>query len=80
LVVLRYIEANPLRAKMVADLADYRWSSFRCHGLGQDDPLLSRFPESEELAGTEAEHRRRWRSKIRRERGEAELAAGRAIR
>src|SRR6266404_6058320 len=30
LVVLRYIEANPLRAGMVADLASYPWSSYRC--------------------------------------------------
>jgi REP-associated tyrosine transposase len=74
-VVLRSIETNPLRAKMVADRADYRGSSSRCHGLGQDDPRLSRFPEWEELAGTEAERRRRWRSKIRGEQAEAELSA-----
>jgi putative transposase len=45
LVVLRYIEANPLRTRMVEDPADYRWSSYPCHGLGRDDPLLSPFPE-----------------------------------
>lgn len=78
LVVLRYIEANPLRAGMVADPADYRWSSYQCHGLGQDDPLLSRFPEWEELGGTEAERRQQWRAKVRGMQGEAELAAVRA--
>src|SRR5215470_1340521 len=41
LVVLRYIEANPVRARLVADPADYRWSSFQRHGLGRDDSLLS---------------------------------------
>ena len=41
LVVLRYIEASPLRAAMVADPGDYRWSSFQHHGMGRDDPLLS---------------------------------------
>src|SRR5215467_7196105 len=41
LVVLRYIEANPLRAGMVADLANYPWSSYPAHGLGRADPLLS---------------------------------------
>jgi len=33
LVVLHYIEANPLRAGIVADPADYRWSSYQQHGL-----------------------------------------------
>ena len=27
--MLRYIEANPLRARMVADPAEYRWSSYQ---------------------------------------------------
>jgi len=60
---------------MVSDPADYRWSSYRCHGLGQDDPLLSRFPEWEELGRTEAERRRRWRAKVRGAQPEAELEA-----
>ena len=33
--VLRYVEANPLRAGLVADLAEYPWSSFAAHGLGR---------------------------------------------
>lgn len=65
LVVLRYIEANPLRAGIVADPADYRWSSYRHHGSGDDDPLLSGFPEWEELGRTEPERRRRWQAKVR---------------
>jgi putative transposase len=44
LVVLRYIEANPLRAGMVADLAGYPWSSYVAHGLGKADPLLRPLP------------------------------------
>jgi len=64
LVVLRYIEANPLRARLVTDPAEYRWSSVSCHGLGHDDPLLSRFPEWEELGRTDAERRKRWRAKV----------------
>ena len=31
---LRYIELNPVRAGMVIDPADYRWSSYCVHGLG----------------------------------------------
>ena len=44
-----------------------------CHGTGQDDPLLSPFPEWEELGRTEAERRRRWRAKVRAVQSEAEL-------
>ena len=73
--MLRYIEANPLRAGMVTDPADYRWSSFPHHGLGRVDPLVSGFPEWEELGATEAERRRRWRAKVRGVQDEAELAA-----
>jgi putative transposase len=75
LLVLRYIEANPLRAGMVADPADYRWSSFPHHGLGRDDPLLSPFPEWGHLGRTEAERRRRWRAKVRATQRAGELTA-----
>ncbi len=39
LAVLRYIEANPWRAKLVEQAGEYRWSSFAHHGLGRADPL-----------------------------------------
>ena len=55
LVVLRYIEANPLRAAMVSDLDDYRWSSYPAHGLGRPDPLLALVPELEAMCRTSAE-------------------------
>jgi putative transposase len=41
LLCQRYIELNPLRAGMVDDPAQYRWSSFRANGLGQVDDLLT---------------------------------------
>ncbi len=41
LVCQRCIEMNPVRAGMVADPADYRWSSYRHHALGQPDRILS---------------------------------------
>ena len=31
----RYIELNPVRAGMVADPAEYVWSSYQCHALGK---------------------------------------------
>jgi len=35
----RYIERNPVRARMVAHPRQYRWSSYRAHGEGADDAL-----------------------------------------
>lgn len=37
----RYIELNPVRAGMVADPGQYRWSSYRYNGLGQPNVCLS---------------------------------------
>ena len=65
LVVLRYIEANPVRAAIVADPCEYTWSSHRCHGAGHADPILDSFPEWEQLGRTEPERRARWRRKVR---------------
>ena len=73
LVVLRYIEANPVRAAMVADPCEYTWSSHRCHGAGHADPILDSFPEWEQLGRTEPERRARWRRKVRGEQPAKEL-------
>ncbi len=73
LVVLRYIEANPVRAAMVADPCESTWSSHRCHGAGHADPLLDSFPEWEQLGRTEPERRARWRRKVRGEQPAKEL-------
>jgi len=59
LTVLRYVEANPLRAGMVADLADYPWSSYPWHALGRPDPLLCRLPGWEVLGRDEPARCRR---------------------
>ncbi len=44
LAALRYIKANPLRAKMVEHAGEYRWSSFANHGGGKSDELLDPVP------------------------------------
>jgi putative transposase len=38
--VLRYVELNPVRARMVEKAVDYRWSSAGAHCLGLADPIL----------------------------------------
>jgi putative transposase len=75
LVVLRYIEANPTRAGMVADPGDYRWSSYPAHGLGRPDPLLSPFPEWDDLGDTDAQRHARWRGLVAAPQEESELRA-----
>ena len=38
---MRYIELNPVRARLVAAPGEYRWSSFRANALGHDDALVT---------------------------------------
>lgn len=44
LTCMRYIELNPVRANMVNDPAQYRWSSYRHNGLGQADARIEPHP------------------------------------
>ena len=41
---MRYDELNPVRAKIVENAADYRWSSARAHIFEEQNPLLARNP------------------------------------
>ncbi|MCM8594476.1 transposase [Accumulibacter sp.] len=41
LVCQRYIELNPVRAGLVTNPADYRWSSYRANALGETSDLLT---------------------------------------
>ena len=64
LAVLAYVEANPTRAGMVADPADYRWSSHPARVGLAADPLLDDFPEWAEFGDDEASRRASWRSRV----------------
>ena len=56
LTCLRYIEQNPVRARMVADPAEYSWSSYRANALGRRiDWLVSH--EVYDALGRDAESR-----------------------
>jgi putative transposase len=41
---IRYVELNPVRAKLVRRAEDYRWSSAQSHCGLRDDPVLSASP------------------------------------
>lgn len=51
----RYIELNPVRARMVAHPGDYRWSSYLCNGMDREDPLLHPHANYLALGATQAE-------------------------
>jgi putative transposase len=51
----RYIELNPVRAGMVRDPADYPWSSYRHHALGEPDDVVTDHPP---FSGAGADRRR----------------------
>ena len=57
LACARYVELNPVRAKLVRRARDWRWSSARAHLDGRDDglvktaPLLERVPDWAGLLG-----------------------------
>src|SRR4029077_9547865 len=44
LTCLRYIEQNPVRAGLVVQPDQYRWSSYAVHALGQHSDFLASHP------------------------------------
>jgi putative transposase len=45
----RYVELNPVRAGLVAEPADYGWSSYAANAEGQEDGLVTAHPEYRKL-------------------------------
>lgn len=45
----KYIERNPVRAGLVRQAEEYKWSSARHHVFGYKDPLLSPMPMSSQI-------------------------------
>ena len=70
LAAARYVELNPVRARLVERPREWRWSSARAHLLGRDDGLVSVAPLLK-LAPD-------WRGFLRQGLSEAELEAIRA--
>lgn len=62
LACYRYIELNPVRAGIVPDPSQYRWSSYRHNGLGEYSELLSPHQNYLELGRTGSERRKNYRS------------------
>ena len=58
----RYIELNPVRAGVVADTADFAWSSFRGNALGACDYLLTPHETYRALGATSAARQAAYRA------------------
>jgi putative transposase len=65
LACCRYIELNPVRARMVAHPRDYAWSSYRAHADGQKDALVSDHPLYRGLGRTADDRQQSYRSLFR---------------
>lgn len=55
LTCMRYIEMNPVRAKIVTSPEEYRWSSYRANAMGEENALIEYHSEFRGLGQTDAE-------------------------
>ncbi|WP_323846477.1 transposase [Microbulbifer magnicolonia] len=58
----RYIELNPVRARMVSDPADYYWSSYASNALGRNSNLITPHTEYLQLGRYPKQRRERYRA------------------
>ncbi len=71
LACCRYIELNPVRARMVGHPRDYAWSSYAAHALGKPDELVGDHPLFRRLGRSIAERQRAYRALFRSKLDEA---------
>ena len=50
LATVRYVELNPVQAKLCANAANWRWSSAKAHLTGRDDQVVTTAPMLERVA------------------------------
>ena len=62
LACCRYIELNPVRARLVRSPRDYAWSSYAAHAYGRDDPLAAAHPVFRRLGRSLAERQAEYRA------------------
>jgi putative transposase len=61
----RYIELNPVRARMVDDVGTYQWSSYRHNAYGEHDSLVTSFSLYDALGASPQVRRKAYRALFR---------------
>ena len=61
LTCMRYIELNPVRARMVSHPSGYPWSSYHHNAQGQTDELITPYLEYRRLGRTDQERQAAYR-------------------
>lgn len=61
LCCMRYIDRNPVRANIVVNPEDWRWSGYSFYAYGKSNPLITPMPSFLDFGNTEAECRARYR-------------------
>jgi putative transposase len=70
----RYIEQNPVRARMVTDPSEYPWSSYAANALGRCDPLVTPHACYLALGSTDDERQSNYRAIAAQRLAEPDLA------
>jgi len=73
LTCYRYIELNPVRASMVTQPQDYRWTSYAHHALGKPDELIEDHPLYLALGDTDETRRAAYRELFRYQLDDADI-------
>jgi len=60
-----YVELNPVRARVVEDPTDYRWSSYNAYAYGKKDAIMDENPIYKGLSKDGAGRRREYREFIK---------------
>ena len=63
----KYIELNPVRAKIVKTPEEYKWSSYRAYISAMQNKIVDKDPEFERLGNTEEERIQRYKAFITHE-------------
>ena len=70
---MRYIELNPVRAGMVSQPEEYRWSSYHSNGLGKQQSLVSPHRLYRSLANNKATRNERYKAMFAGQLGSDEI-------
>ena len=62
LALMRYINRNPLRAKMISNLGDWKWSGYRFYAMQEKSYLLTHHVSYLALADTEEKRREEYKN------------------